>query len=186
LTDNEIIDLYLQRSENAINETAKRYGLYCQAIAMNILHNQEDSEEVVNDTFLKLWNSIPPEHPDPLKTFIGRIIRNLSIKKYQARTAQKRGGNETILLLSELDLFLPSAFNVEDEIDIKNLSREINSFLSTINKEDKHFFIGRYWFTYSVPEIASQFKVGESKVKVSLHRTRKKLKTYLEKRGITT
>jgi RNA polymerase sigma-70 factor (ECF subfamily) len=184
LTDSEIIDLYLKRSESAISETAKQYGSYCQAIAMNILHNQQDAEEVVNDTYLSLWNLIPPEHPDPFLTYIGRITRNLSIKKCKARTAQKRGGSETILLLSELDLCLPSTFNVEDKVDINNLSQEINSFLSTIKREDKLFFIGRYWFTYSVPEIASQFSVGESKIKMSLHRTRKKLKTYLEKRGI--
>ena len=185
MTDNEIIDLYLKRSENAINETARRYGTYCQAIAMGILHNKQDAEEVVNDTFLSLWNLIPPEHPDPLKTFIGKITRNLSIKKYQTRIAQKRGGNETILLLSELDLCLPSTFNVENEVDIKNLSREINSFLSTLKQEDKYIFVGRYWYIYSVPEIANQFKVGESKIKMSLHRTRKKLKVHLEKRGIT-
>jgi len=185
LTDSEIIDLYLKRSENAINETAKRYGSYCQAIAMNILHNQEDSEEVVNDTFLKLWNSIPPEQPDPFSTYIGRITRNLSIKKYQARTAQKRGGNETVLLLSELDLCLPSNFNIENAVDINTLSREISSFLSTIKREDKVFFVGRYWYNYSISEIASKLNVGESKIKMSLHRTRKKLKTYLEKRGIT-
>jgi len=152
---------------------------------MSILHNQEDAEEVVNDTYLSLWNLIPPKYPDPFSTFIGKITRNLSIKKIQERTAKKRGGNETTLILSELDLCLPSAFNVENELDIKYLSKEISGFLSTVKRENRLFFIGRYWYDYSVPEIASQFNIGESKVKMSLHRTRKKLKIYLEKRGIS-
>jgi len=186
LDDNQIIDLYLQRCENAINETAKRYGSYCQAIAMGILHNKEDAEEVVNDTFLSLWNLIPPKHPDPFSTYIGRITRNIALDKYESRNAKKRGGDKTTLIFSELDLCLPSAFNVEDELDINNLSKEINNFLSTVKREDKLFFVGRYWYNYSICEIASKLNVGESKVKVTLHRTRKKLKTYLEKRGIST
>jgi RNA polymerase sigma-70 factor (ECF subfamily) len=151
---------------------------------MNILHNREDAEEVISDTYMSLWNLIPPKYPDPFSTFIGKITRNLSIKKYQARTAKKRSGNETALLLSELDSCLPSDFNVENEADFNNLSQEINSFLFALKREDRLFFVGRYWYIYSVPEIAVQFNVGESKIKMSLHRTRKKLKTYLEKRGI--
>jgi RNA polymerase sigma-70 factor (ECF subfamily) len=186
LTDSEIIDLYLQRSENAINETARRYGSYCQAIAMNILHNKEDAAEVVNDTYLSLWNLIPPEHPDPFSTFIGRITRNLSIKKFQARTAQKRGGNNTTLLFSELEFCIPSPRNVEDMVDVNELARAINSFLATVKQNDRFYFVRRYWHTESIPEIANQFNAGESKVAMSLHRTRKKLKIYLEKRGIVT
>jgi len=151
---------------------------------MNILHNQEDAEEVVNDTYLSLWNQIPPKSPDSLSAFIGKITRNLAIKKYQEKTRKKRGGKETTLPLSELELCLPSDFKVEDELDVNNLTQEIDRFLSTLKKEDRLFFTGRYWYIYSVPKIASQFNVSESKVKMSLHRTRKKLKKHLEERGV--
>ena len=185
MTDIEIIDLYFNRSESAISETEKQYGSYCLAIAMNILHNKEDSAECVNDTFLSLWNSIPPEHPKKFSAYIGRITRNLSIKMYKKQTTQTRGGNETALLLSELDLCIPSVSNVESEVEMSDLVQAINSFLLSIKKEDRIFFVNRFWYADTIPEIARQFNVGESKVGVSLHRTRKKLKTYLEKRGIT-
>jgi RNA polymerase sigma-70 factor (ECF subfamily) len=184
LTDIQIIDLYFERSETAINETAKQYGSYCTAIAMNILHNKEDSEECVNDTYLKTWNSIPPQRPTILSSFLGRITRNLSLNKYEARKAKKRGGDEITLLLSELELCIPSVRNVESEADNNDLNEAVNSFLDSIKQEDMIFFMRRYWHVNSVPEIAKQFNVGESKVKMSLHRTRKKLRIYLEERGI--
>jgi len=186
MNDVEIIDLYLQRSESAINETSLRYKSYCTAIAMNILHNHEDAAECVADTFLQMWNSIPPEKPVKLSSFIGRITRNISLNKYEAKNAQKRGNNETFVLLSELDSCVASDFNVDERVDFNNLSQEINDFLSTVKKEDRLFFVGRYWYGYCVREIASQFNCGESKVRMSIHRTRKKLKTYLEKRGVVT
>jgi RNA polymerase sigma-70 factor (ECF subfamily) len=186
LTDSEIIDLYLKRSENAINETAKQYGSYCQAIAMNILHNKEDSEEVVNDTYMSLWNQIPPELPKIFSAYIGKITRNLSLKKYQTRKAQKRGGDESVLLFSELDMCIPSDCSVENEIDSRNLAQEIDNFLNSIKKNDRNYFVNRYWYAESIPQIAKRFNISESKVKMSLHRTRKKLKIHLEKRGFST
>jgi len=184
MTDIQILDLFEQRSESAISEMSKQYGSYCSAIAMNILKNREDSEECVNDTFLRAWNSIPPKRPIPLSTFLGRITRNLSLDRYEARNTKKRGG-DTALLLSELESFVPSAQNVEDEVDSNELSSTIDSFLSTVSRDDKSYFVCRYWHIYSISEIAKKFNVGESKVKVSLHRTRKKLRNYLEKRGIS-
>jgi len=151
---------------------------------MNVLHNKEDAAECVNDTFLSLWNTIPPNQPKVLSAFIGRITRNLSIKKYRMSKAKKREGDETALLFSELENCIPSARTVEDEVDTNELSRTINSFLFTVKKEDRFYFVRRYWHNESIPEIAKQFGVGESKVKMSLHRTRKKLKSYLEKRGV--
>ena len=186
MTDNEIIELYLQRSENAINETTRQYGSYCSAIAMSILHNKEDVDECMNDTYLSVWNSIPPQHPTNFSAFIGKITRNLSLDRYRKKNTQKRGGDETTLLFSELELCIPSARSVEDVADMNDLAKMIDIFLATIRKEDKFYFVLRYWYSETVPEIARQFNVAVGKVTMSLHRTRKKLKKYLEKRGFTT
>ena len=181
MNDTELIDLYLARSESAINETEKQYGSYCRAIAMGILHNKEDADECVNDTFLGVWNLIPPQRPQTFSAFIGRITRNISLDRYRKLTSQKRGGGEPSLLLGELESCIPSARNVEGEVDSRFLARAIESFLLSCKKEDRVFFVNRYWYADSVPEIAKRFGVGESKVKMSLHRTRKKLRTYLER-----
>lgn len=185
MTDTQIIDLYLARSENAITETSKQYGAYCSAIAMNILQNREDSEECVNDAFLKVWNTIPPERPAKFLAFLGRIVRNLSLNKYESRKAAKRGSNEIPLLLSELEGCIPSDSRVEKQVEDSELIRIIEEFLSSIKRDDEIFFIRRYWYNDTVPEIVRQFKANEGKVTMSLHRTRKKLKDYLEKRGIS-
>ncbi|MCL1866016.1 MAG: sigma-70 family RNA polymerase sigma factor [Oscillospiraceae bacterium] len=188
MSDNEIIGLYLDRAESAITATAKQYGAYCTAIAMNILHNKEDADECVNDAYMKLWNSIPPERPEKFSAYIGKIARNLSIMKYKKLSAQKRGGSGTDILLSELDSCVPTAAtaaNVENKAEMNELVGAINDFLSAIKKEDRLFFVSRYWYADTVPEIAKSLNVGESRVGVSLHRTRKKLRVYLEKRGIT-
>ncbi|MCL2634404.1 MAG: sigma-70 family RNA polymerase sigma factor [Oscillospiraceae bacterium] len=184
MTDMEILDLYRERSESAITETAKQYNSYCIAIAMNILHNREDAEECVNDTYFKAWNSIPPQCPVKFSSFLGRITRNLSINKYNARKAKKRNSGENALLLSELETCLPSADNVEKKIDEAILGETIDRFLSSVTRNERVFFVRRYWYNDSVADIAKRFSVGESKVAVSLFRTRKKLKAYLEKEGI--
>jgi RNA polymerase sigma-70 factor (ECF subfamily) len=186
MTDVQILDLYETRSESAIAETANRYGSYCTAIAMNILHNTQDAEEAVNDAYLAAWNAIPPEQPRIFAAFLGRITRNISLDRYKAQKAQKRGGNETDLLLSELEACIPSARSVENEVDENELSKTIDSFLASIGEDDAAYFFCRYWHCESVPQIARKFGAGESKVKMSLHRTRKKLKTYLNERGIET
>lgn len=185
MTDTEIIGLYLARSQEAISETSKQYKSYCTTIAMSILHNQEDADECVNDVLLSVWNAIPPQTPTLFSAFIGRITRNISLDRHRKKSAQKRGGNETILLLSELELCIPSAKNTEDEADINSLAQTIDEFLSELRQDDRAYFMCRYWYAHSVLQIASKFNVGDSKVKMSLHRTRKKLKAYFEKRGIT-
>jgi RNA polymerase sigma-70 factor (ECF subfamily) len=152
---------------------------------MNILHSKEDVDEIVNDTCLQLWNSIPPQLPKSFSTYIGRVVRNLAIKKYKMQNAKKRGGNETTLLLSELENCIPCVRNIEDEIDSNDLAQTIDRFLATIKQTDRLFFVCRYWHYYSVPEITRRFDVSEGKVTMSLYRTRKKLKKYLEQRGIT-
>ena len=184
VTDNEIIDLYWVRSESAIQETVRQYGSFCTTISMNILKNKEDAEECVNDTYLKAWDAIPPQRPTVFSSFLGRIVRNLSLDRYKARKAQKRSIDETALLLSELDDCIPSTSSVEDEVDTGILEEMIDRFLSSIGKDDRVFFVRRYWFADPITGIAERFAVGESKVKTSLFRTRNKLREYLEKEGV--
>ena len=185
MTDVEILDLYWARSESAIHETARQYGKYCEAISMNILHNREDSEECVNDTYLSAWNSIPPQRPAVFPAFLGRIARNISLDKYKSRKAQKRKGDETALLLSELEDCIPSGRSVEDEVETGIAAEAIDRFLSNISKEDRMLFVRRYWYADPICAIARRFAVSESKVKTNLFRTRNKLKIHLEKEGIT-
>jgi RNA polymerase sigma-70 factor (ECF subfamily) len=151
---------------------------------MNILRNYEDAEECVADAFLKAWNSIPPERPRAFSSFIGRIVRNLSINRYNTRNAQKRGGDNITVLISELESCVASNFNIDEAVDVNELAQTIENFLSALKQEDHIYFVRRYWHSDSIAEIAKKFCVGESKVKMSLLRTRKKLKIYLEKRGV--
>jgi len=181
--DEKILELYNTRDESAISETAARYGAYCGSIAMNILHNREDADEVVNDVYLKTWNAIPPEQPRVFSTFIGRIARNLSLDFYEKRNAAKRGGGNSAVLLGELESCIPSLETVEAQVDSRSLATTIDDFLATLGQESRLFFVRRYWHCDTVPKIAARFDVGESKVKVSLMRTREKLKSYLEKEG---
>ena len=184
MTDAQIIDLYWIRSETAIHETARRYGAYCKTIAMNIVQNTEDAEECVNDTYLAVWNTIPPQRPTVFSTFLGKITRNFALDKYKARKAQKRTFDETALLLDELETCIPSGNSVEDAVETGILTKAIDSFLSDISKEDRVFFVRRYWYADSIAQIAERFSVSESKVKTNLFRTRVKLRDYLEKEGV--
>jgi RNA polymerase sigma-70 factor (ECF subfamily) len=184
MTDNQILDLYEARSECAISETAKQYGTYCTAIAMRILQNTEDSEEAVNDTYLKAWNAIPPQRPPIFSSFLGRITKNLSLDRYRAKKSRKRGGDDTAVLLSEIEEFVRSGYNLEKEVDSIFLSELIRKFLCSIGKNDRLFFMRRYWHNDSIITISQRYGVSESKVKSALFRTRRKLKTYLEKEGV--
>lgn len=184
MTDNEIIELYKARSETAIAESDTKYGAYCFAVADNILNNREDSGECVNDTWLYAWNVIPPKCPDILRLFFAKITRNLSIDKLRKRTSKKRGEGELELALEELEECVPDkGSSVEEALDEKQLSVVIDEFLRTIPQRDRQFFLRRYFFTEAVSKIAARFKVSENIVSVSLHRTRAKLKSHLEKEG---
>jgi RNA polymerase sigma-70 factor (ECF subfamily) len=185
IKDTAILELYETRCESAISETQKQYGAYCMSIAMNILQNREDAEECVNDTFLKAWNAIPPERPNVFAAFIGRITRNLSLDRYKSNKTAKRGGGETALLLSEMKTCIPDARNVEREVESKDLTRIIEDYLDTIREEDSAFFVRRYWHGEAVAQIAAKLGVSVSRINTSLHRTRKKLKTYLSERGVS-
>lgn len=197
MDDKQIIELYINRSENAISETAKKYGKYCQYIARSILQNEEDTEECVNDTFLRVWNSIPPDMPECLKTFLGKITRNLAINKLEKSSAEKRGGGQMHIVLDELSECLTSAGatgtggaafisgSIENDVTERiAISGAINSFLSELPPLQRKIFVRRYWYMSSVKEIAAEYCIKESRVTVSLFRMRKKLKSVLEKEGV--
>lgn len=184
MDDDSIIDLYINRSEQAILETKKKYGAYCRTIARNILSNYLDVEECENDTYMATWNTIPPKYPEKFKVFLGRIIRNIALDKYSYNTAKKRN-KEFECILNELEEFIASNHTVEIEYEEGEIARVINQFLYTLEEEQRHVFIRRYWYSDSIIEISEKFHMSQSKVKSSLFRMRNKLKIYLEKEGIT-
>ena len=184
MEDKDIIRLYFERSEEAINATAQKYSAFLSAISFGILRSREDAEECVNDTYMQAWNSIPPNEPKRLPAFLGKITRNLSLNRYERMTAQKRGGGSKELALEELEECIPAAGDVQREVEDTELRELINEFLGRLNKESRIIFMCRYWYFCTVSEIAEDMHVGESKVKMSLLRTRKKLKQFLEKQGV--
>lgn len=183
MQDEEIIELYFARSERAIAETSGKYGGYCNSIALNILHDRSDSEEVVNDSYLKVWNSVPPTRPQSLKAYLGRIVRNLSLNAYEKLTSAKRGKGEVRLVLDELSEVIPSGESVEQYSEQKVLEQLLDSFLGTLEDSTRGIFVRRYWYMSSVKEIARSCKLSESAVKMRLKRTREALKKYLEQEG---
>lgn len=183
MDDNKILQLYWDRDEKAISATSKKYGSYCQSIARNILGNVEDAQECVNDTYLNAWNSIPPQRPKMLSTYLGKITRNLSFNLYKKNKAEKRGGSQIPLVLDELAEVSSTAANPEGEWNRKEIVEAINSFLSSIPTEKRKLFVCRYWYADSVKDIAEKFGMTEGNVSVTLNRLRKKLHNYLEERG---
>ena len=184
MDDRQILELYNERSEAAISETAAKYGKYCHAVAYNILYNEEDTEECVNDTYLKAWASIPPQVPEKLSAFLGKITRNLAISKYRYNSSKKRGNGQVALALEELAECIPATNSTEQTISDKLFTETLNVFLAELPIEKRKIFMQRYWYLRPISEIAEEFAVSESKVKMSLLRTRNKLKQFLEKEGI--
>ncbi|HEX2985350.1 MAG TPA: sigma-70 family RNA polymerase sigma factor [Caproiciproducens sp.] len=180
MDDREIINLFFERSERAITELSKKYGGICREISQNILNNSFDAEECVNDAYLGAWNSIPPQEPNPLKTYICRIVRNLSIKKYHTNTAMKRNSYYDIAL-DELEDCISDSDTVEEDFTAHELAKTINCFLSTLDKNSRIMFVRRYWFSDSLSEIAAMFNITSHNASVRLLRIRKKLHHYLEK-----
>lgn len=183
MDDSSIINLYINRSEQAILETKKKYGRYCRTIARNILSNHLDVEECESDTYLATWNTIPPQQPKELKVFLGRIIRNIALDKYSYNTAKKRN-KEFEVILNELEECIPANSTVEMEYEEGEIAKLMNQFLYMLEEEKRNLFIRRYWYSDSIAEIASRFHMSQSKVKSSLFRIRNKLKTYLEKERV--
>ncbi len=182
MQDNEIINLYFERLEDAIKETSNKYGHYCSTIAWNILGNKEETEECINDVYMKLWNSIPPNRPNKLSAYIGKITRNTAIDYIEKHNAKKRNNGQLDIILSELEKCV-SVNTLDDEFNEKLLVQYINDFLENLSIQNRKLFIKRYWYAYSIEEISSEFNMSKSKVKSILFRLRKKLKKYLEKEG---
>lgn len=184
MEDSKIIDLFWQRDQSAIDETDKKYGGYCHSIAVSILGNREDAEECVDDTYMAMWNSIPPHRPEFLSAYLYRIVRNFGFDRIKERNALKRGGRDFDLVLDELEDCLASNFSVERAFEAKELAKEINSFLFSLSKDDRIIFSYRYWLTLPTAEIAKRLCFKEGKVRMSLSRSRKKLHKYLIEEGL--
>ena len=185
MKDNEIIELYWNRDEAAIIASADAYGNYCYSIAYNILCNNEDAEECVNDTWMSAWKSIPPHRPNRLSTYLGRITRNLSLNRYKLLTTQKRGKGQVALALAELEECVPSQTDMDQIADEMVLVSAIETFLREQSRTERNIFVGRYWYLYSIRDLAAAYRMSESKVASLLHRMRNKLKLHLEKEGIS-
>ena len=176
-----ILALLLARQEEAIGAMKSQFGQRLMMTAMNILNDREDAEETVSDTYLAVWNCVPPKEPVPLAPFVYRVGRNLALKRLRQNSAQKRD-SRLELSLAELENCIP-AQSLEDEADARELGRAIERFLATLPKESRVIFLRRYWFGDSVKEIAAALGLRENTVTVKLSRTREKLRTYLQKEG---
>lgn len=183
MEDHQIVELYFQRREEAIRETDSKYGVYCFSIADNILHNREDSEECVSDTWLKAWNAMPPQRPTMLRMFLAKITRNLSFNRFQARNAEKRGGGELPLVLDELAECIAHESDTENEVIARELEQCIRLFVRELPEREVNVFVRRYFFTEPISVIAKRYNLTDNNVMVILSRTRKKLKAHLKKEG---
>ena len=183
MEDGQIIDLYWNRDQRAIGETDGKYGRLLHSIAWNLLRSREDSEECVNDTYLRAWEAIPPARPGAFRTWLGQITRNLSLDRWKSRRAEKRGGGAE-LLLGELEDCLPAPAGAARSVEDGELAELLSAFLRGLSQEARAMFLRRYWYGESVAEVAKALGCGEGKVKSSLFRSRKALRGYLEKEGI--
>ena len=183
MEDKQIVDLYWQRSEEAIPATAAKYGAYCRTIANNILANNEDTEECVNDTWLKAWNSMPDNRPTLLGAYLGKLTRWLSLTKLRERGRLKRGGGEAEAALLELSL-LASPDSPEREAESREFTAELNGFLEGLPPKKRRLFVQRYWYLMSTREIARDNTMTEAAVKMQLSRTRAELKAFLIRKGM--
>ena len=185
MDDRSILDLFWSRQEQAIVEIAAKYGSYCHSIAFGILQDSRDANEAVNDAYLAAWNTIPPQRPYALRTYLGKLTRNLSLRKWRDRTAAKRGGGQILLALEELGDCIPAGSTPDAALEQQALAEVIDAFLRTLPTEERCIFLRRYWYLDSIRDICSRFGYGQSRVKMTLYRTRKKLLQTLEQEGFT-
>ncbi len=183
MEDGQIIELYWNRDQQAVRETDGKYGKLLHSIAWNLLHSREDSEECVNDTYLRAWEAIPPARPGAFRTWLGQITRNLSLDRWKSRRAEKRCGGAEVLL-GELEDCLPAPAGRARTVEDGELAELLSAFLRGLSREGRVMFLRRYWYGESVAEVADFLGCGEGKVKSSLFRSRKALREYLEKEGI--
>lgn len=184
MTDSEIIALFFARSEDALTETDNAYGNYCRALTLGILGSREDSEECVNDTYLKLWEQIPPKRPPSLGAFAAKTARNLALNRRSALRAEKRGGGLSKVDYEEIKDCLPSSENVGRKAEEGELTKALERFLRALPKQKRLIFLKRYWGFMTFEQIARDMSLPESTVKTTLYRTRERLRGFLEKEGI--
>ena len=181
--DQTIIQLYWDRNEEALAETAEKYGSFCSSIAENILHDMEDVKECVNDTYLKTWNSIPSNRPRIFPAFLGKIVRNLSFNRYKYSRTAKRGGGQISVVLDELAECIPDKDAIID-FEGNELAEAMNDFVASLSERDRNVFVMRYWYTDSIGKIASELHLSENNVSVILARLKTKLRAHLAERGL--
>lgn len=184
MEDNLIVELFWQRDEGAIAATRARYGGYCRTVAMQILQNGEDAAECENDTYLRAWDSIPPDRPHRLGAYLGAITRRLALDRWRRTHAHKRGAGQVWLSLDELGECVPAANGVESAVEAAEMGERITDFLRTLPRIECDVFLRRYWYFDSVEQIALRYGFTHSKVKMTLKRTRDKLRVLLEKEGL--
>lgn len=183
MEDSRIVQLYWDRSEDAILETDRKYGRYCLSIAGNILPFREDAQECVNDTYLAAWEAMPPHRPDILSTFLGKLTRRISIDRWRSLTAEKRGGGTMAVALEELGECIPGREDPQARVEARELAGAINAFLEELPQVERKVFLMRYFQMACLEAIQKEFGFSPGKVKSMLHRIRKKLRTYLQEEG---
>lgn len=183
MEDEKIIELFFGRSEQAIRELDSKYGKVCRRLSYNIVNNRQDAEECVNDAYLGAWNAIPPEKPDPLLTYVCKIVRNISLKMYYRKEAAKRSSTHAVAM-EEIDACIADRNTVETEFEARELARIIEGFLDTLTAENRVIFMRRYWFSDSCREIAEFVGLTEKNISVRLTRIRRKMKEYLSEREV--
>lgn len=185
MQDAEIVQLYLERNETALAKTEETYGKYLLKISYNILFNTEDSEECVNDTYYRAWNSIPPHQPGVLSTYLGKLTRQISIDLFRKKNSKKRKASQYALSLSELEECIDGGETPEQTLELSLLSQSISAYLRSISQEARSLFVCRYFYMDSLDEISRYTHSSIPKIKSSLYRTRKNLKSYLKKEGFS-
>lgn len=183
MEDEQILDLYFARDERAVAETDRKYGGYCFSLANTILHDDQDAEETVSDTYLKVWNVIPPKRPGVFKMFLAKITRNLAFSRWRSYTAEKRGGGEMALVLEELEDCVAAPGGVEDRVNARELARAIRTFLNTLPAREQDIFLRRYFFVEESDVIAKRYGMKPATVLRTLSRIRMKLKKHLTQEG---
>ena len=183
MDDNEIIELFFARDETAIEAASREYGAYCAAIARGILDDQGAAEECVNDTWLRCWQSIPPQRPRSLKGYAGRIAHNLALSALRGSNAQKRGGGQVQLALDELSEVVSGGETPEGALDRQAFRTALDGFLAQLRPQDRDLFLRRYWYLDSVEQLAGRFRMSKTQVTTTLHRLRIKLRVHLEQEG---
>lgn len=182
MDDKQIVELFWERNESAISEAQAKYTKYCTSISYSILKSNEDSEECVNDTFMRAWQSIPPAKPESLTGYLGKLTRNIALDKLRAEQTKKRGGDYA-LIFEELENVLSDDTSPHDALEEKLLASKISEFLRGVSYKKRMMFIGRYWNMLSVTELAQEYGISEASVKTVMYRTREELKRFLKKEG---